>query len=332
MAELTILMPAYNASPYVEEAINSLLNQSFTDFELWFIDDASTDETLSIVATLARKDPRIHIFSNAVNRGKLHTINSKVRGVLSPFFTITDADDVSHPARLEKQIAKLKSDASLMMCGTSYAAMDEQGYYVRTVHVPIDIEQIRERSLIQSAFMGGTMVMRSSLLQNFPELYRFYFENSMDDADLACRILNLYSVTNLNELLYFYRIVPTSITRAKVTCRSLNIYKLISHLYTIRKSEQKDWLELGDFVSADDFMKKIEDDYAKDSTLLHRHRSFFYLYWGQNLLALNSITKAIIIKPYHLKTVLSFLLISMRIMLFYFSRSIKKVHYRALFK
>lgn len=332
MAELTILMPAYNASPYVEEAVNSLLNQSFTDFELWFIDDASTDGTLAIVTTLAAQDSRILIFSNTVNRGKLDSINTKVRDITTRFFTITDADDVSHPARLEKQMAKLKSDTSLMMCGTSYAAVDEHGYYIRTVSVPTDIEQLRERTLTQSAFMGGTMIMRSLVLNDFPELYRPYFDNCMADTDLACRILNKYAATNLDQLLYFYRIVPTSITRKKVTCRSLNIYKLISHLYTIRQSEQKDWLELGDYTAADDFMKKIEADYAKDSTLLHRHQSFFYLYWGQNLLAFNSISKAIAITPYHIKTVLSFLLITMRITLFYFHRSFKKVHYRALFK
>lgn len=332
MAELTILMPAYNASAYVEEAIKSLLNQSFTDFELWVVDDASIDETLSKVTALAKKDSRIKIFNNAVNQGKLLTVNVRVRAIKSPFFTITDADDVSHPERLEKQISKLRQDSSLMMCGTSYAAIDRKGYYIRTVHVLTGLKQLRERSLTQSAFMGGTMIMRSELLHDFPELYRPYFDNCMADADLGCRILDKYAATNLDELLYFYRIVPTSITRSRVTSRSLNIYKLIGHLSASRRSGGKDCLENGNDTSADDFIMKIERDYAQDSTLLHLHQSFFHLYWGQNLLAFRSISKAITIKPYRVKIVLSFLFISVRIVLFYFRRSFKKVHYHALFK
>lgn len=332
MAELTILMPAYNASRYVEEAIKSLLNQSFTNFELWVVDDGSTDKTLSIVSAMALKDPRISVFSNAINLGKLRTINTKVRDVESPFFTITDADDVSHPSRIEKQISKLKQDDSLMMCGTSYAAVDENGYYIRTVHVPTDIEQLRKCSLEQSVFMGGTMIMRSTLLYDFSDLYRPYFDNQMADADLGCRILDKYAATNLDELLYFYRIVPTSITRGRVTPRSLNIYKLIGELSKQRRSLGKDCLELGEVTTADDFMLRIEHGYEQGITLLHRHQSFFYLYWGQNLLALKSISKAMTSKPYHIKTVLSFLLISIRVMLFYLRRTFKKVHYLALFR
>lgn len=332
MAELTILMPAYNASLYIREAIESLLNQTYADFELWVIDDGSTDETFTIATELAAKDGRVSIFRNPVNQGKLHSVNTKVREVESPFFTITDADDVSHPQRLEKQIDKLKSDAALMMCGTAYIAMDEEGYFIRAVHLVTDLAQLRQRSLVQSAFMGGTMVMKRALLQNFPVLYRSYFENCMEDADLASRILDMHAATNLNELLYGYRIVPTSLTRSKVTYRSINIYKLIAQLSISRKKMGKDCLELGDVARADDFMMKIEREYAQDSALWLRHQSFFYLYWGQHSLAFSAVADAIAIKPFHIKTVASFLLISIRIALFYLRRSFKKVHYRAVFK
>lgn len=325
-------MPAFNASPYVREAIESLLNQSFSDFQLWVIDDASTDDTFSIVSALTANDARIVLFRNATNLGRLRTINAKVKEVTSTFFTVTDADDVSHPLRLEKQMVRLTDDPALMMCGTSYVAMDTAGYFIRSVHVPTEIEALRTRSLVQSAFMGGTTVMRSIVRNDFPELYRSYFTNSMADADLACRILDKYPSTNIDELLYFYRIVPTSITRSKVTSRSLNIYKLIGKLSSIRRTEGKDWLETGMVAFADDFMMKIEDEYAQDRVLWLRHQSFFYLYWGQNSLALKSIAKAFVIKPYHIKTAASFLLVSMRVTLFYMIRSFKKVHYRALFK
>ncbi|NBP69549.1 MAG: glycosyltransferase family 2 protein [Cytophagia bacterium] len=332
MAELTILMPAFNASPYLKEAIESLMYQSYTDFELWLIDDGSTDDTLIIAQTLATQDSRIVIFKNASNQGKLSSINTRVRAVKSTFFTITDADDVSHPQRLEKQIAKLKSDTALMMCGTSYAAMDTDGYIIRAVHVSSDLNALRARSLVQSAFMGGTMVMRTELLNDFPELYRPYFNNCMEDSDLGCRILDKYAATNLDELLYFYRIVPTSLTRGRVTPRSLNIYKLIGELSKQRRILGKDCLELGEVTIADDFMMKIEQAYSQDVILWLHHQSFFYLYWGQHDVAFSTILKAVAHKPYHIKTVVVFLLISMRIALFYLRSAFKKVHYLALFK
>ena len=122
MPRLTILMPAFNAAPYIEEAIKSLLLQSFSDFELWIINDASTDETYGIVKSF--QDPRIKIINNEINQGRVRTINRLVKEIQSPYFTVTDADDASHPRRLEKQVELLERDPNLMMCGTSFWAMD----------------------------------------------------------------------------------------------------------------------------------------------------------------------------------------------------------------
>jgi hypothetical protein len=154
----------------------------------------------------------------------------------------------------------------------------------------------------------------------------------MEDSDLGCRILDKYAATNLDELLYFYRIVPTSLTRSRVTPGALNIYKLIGELSKQRRSLGKDCLELGEVTIADEFMTKIEQAYSRDVILWLHHQSFFYLYWGQHELAFNTILQAVIRKPFHVKTVVVFLLISMRIILFYLRRTFKKVHYRALFK
>ncbi|MFM7856975.1 MAG: glycosyltransferase family 2 protein, partial [Flammeovirgaceae bacterium] len=102
MATLTIVMPVYNAAPFVHEAVESILSQTFQDFELWIIDDASTDDSLAILMSF--KDLRIKLRKNPTHLGRLVTVNAVVPDIVSPYFTITDADDVSHPKRLEKQI------------------------------------------------------------------------------------------------------------------------------------------------------------------------------------------------------------------------------------
>ena len=118
-------MPAYNAAPFIKEAVDSLLNQTFTDFELWIVDDGSTDSTKEWIESF--NDHRIKKIFYTENRGRVVVCNEVAKEITTEFFTITDADDVSHPTRFQKQMDLLISKPELMMCGTSFMAMDERG-------------------------------------------------------------------------------------------------------------------------------------------------------------------------------------------------------------
>lgn len=325
-------MPAYNASLYIEEAIKSLLDQTFRDFELWVIDDGSKDKTAIIAQEYANRDLRVKVFSNSTNLGRVLTVNAIVHTVSTPYFTITDADDVSHPQRLEKQMRLLIENENLMMCGSSYWAIDAHGYLVRNMTLLSGLHEIRERALHQSPFMGPTTVMRKVVLNDFPEFYRMYFRDNQADADLSTRLLDKYETTNLEESLYYYRILDTSLTRREITIRNLTLNKLIAHLSWQRRNTGSDCLEKGNPEEANEFMEKLEGAYRNDSSLFYRHQAFFHLYWGLNRKAFHSSWKAFLNRPFAIRNILGVPLVLFRIIFFELHRSFFATHYGQLIR
>lgn len=299
MAQLTILMPAYNAASFIKEAVDSLLNQTFTNFELWIADDGSTDSTKEIIASFA--DLRIKKISNSENRGRVIVCNEIVKQITSGFFTITDADDVSHPTRLQKQMDLLISKPELMMCGTSFIAMDEKGYKFLELSLPTEQKEIYDQMPNRSQFLGPTTIMRSSVLKYFPELYRLYFKDNIADADLASRIVDQFQTTNVLEPLYYYRIVSSSLSRKNTSIRFLNLYKLISFLSNERRTTGKDSLELNKPEVVDQFLLKLSKPYWQDNSLLYRQTAFTHLYWNKTKLAWRSSIAAWCGNPLHWK-------------------------------
>ncbi len=330
MAQLTILMPAFNAAPYIKEAIESLLTQSFSDFDLWIIDDASTDETLNIIKSF--QDPRTKIVTNEINQGRARTINKLIKDIESPYFTITDADDVSDSTRLEKQLELLEREQSLMMCGTSFWVIDEQGFTVRELKLLTDLTQLRAKAVHQSQFLGPTTIMRKDVVTAFPEFYRAYIQDEFADADLATRILDKYTATNIAESLYYYRILPSSLSRRNVTPRNLNLHLLVGFLSRQRRTDGQDCLQRNAPDEANEFMRQIEEPYNLDTSFLFRHQAFVHLYWGLNSLAFENARLAVSKSPFRAKNWLSGLYIIFRIGLFYLNRSLNKIHYRQLMK
>lgn len=325
-------MPAYNASPYLAEAIESLLNQTFRDFQLWVIDDGSKDNTAILAQRYANQDQRIKVFSNSSNQGRVLTVNAIVHKVQTPYFTITDADDVSHPQRLEKQLQLFLKNRNLMMCGSSYWAMDAQGYLVRDMRLLSGLQQIRERALQQSPFMGPTTIMRREVLNDFPEFYRLYFRDNQADADLSTRLLDKYETTNLEESLYYYRIVDTSLSRKNVTIRNLTLNKLIAHLSWQRRNHAKDCLDRGNSEEANEFMEAIERPYRNDPSLFLRHQAFFHLYWGLNRKAFQAMWKAFLSQPFAVKNILGVPLVLVRVIFFVLHQSFFGRHYSRQFR
>ncbi len=330
MPQLTIIMPTYNAAAFVRDAIESLLNQTFRDFELWIVDDGSIDNSLKIIKTF--NDSRIKIFSYTENKGRVRTVNGLVTKITTPFFTITDADDISHPSRLEKQMEVMEEDPSLYMCGSSYWAMDEQGHLVREMKLQSDLIQLRVAALNQSQFLGPSTIMRREVINAFPDFYRLYFIDNHADADLSCRILDRFPSTNLQEPLYFYRILKTSVTRKKVTVRNLNLHLLIGFLSQQRRENGQDCLQKDNPDQADLFIKDIQDEYDRDPSFFSRHQAFFHLYWGLTDLAFLNMVNAIRARPFFIKNYVSFFYTIFRIGIFYLNRGLNGRHYSSLMR
>lgn len=160
---VSVIMPAYNAERFISIAVESVLHQTLTDWELLIMDDCSTDGTPELIAALAMTDPRIKVHYNPRNMGVAKTRNHALSLSQGQYIAFLDSDDYWHPTKLENQIALMqKTGAGL--CYTSYALVDETGAPVRNDYlVP---ETVSFRQLLKENVIGcSTVVLSAELME-----------------------------------------------------------------------------------------------------------------------------------------------------------------------
>ena len=163
--KVSVLMPVFNGMPYLGEAIDSILNQTFTNFEFIIVDDCSTDDTVKFIESY--QDPRIRLFHNQKNLGQTSTLNEGLKCVKAPFVARIDADDVSYPDRLEKQVRFLEeSGQEMVLVGSDMEVIDAEGKFVKYLDRPSDDGDLRFCLLFGSPISGGTMMIRTDLLRD----------------------------------------------------------------------------------------------------------------------------------------------------------------------
>ena len=123
-ALLTVVMPVYNAMPYLAEAIESILAQSYGDFVFIIADDGSTDGSLECMRGFAARDPRIRVIKNEKRLGPSRSSNGVANAATTPFVARMDADDLSHPERLAKQMAVMLAHPEACMVGSLFNVVD----------------------------------------------------------------------------------------------------------------------------------------------------------------------------------------------------------------
>ena len=132
---VSVVMPAYNGEKYIGEAIESILNQTYTDFELIIIEDKSTDHTLQAIQKY--KDSRIHLYTNSYNRGISYSTNLGISHSKGKYIALLDDDDLALKRRLEWQVAFMEEHAEIDILGGRSAMIDESGNFIRYDKEPI---------------------------------------------------------------------------------------------------------------------------------------------------------------------------------------------------
>lgn len=123
---VSVIMPAYNSEAFISEAIRSVMEQTYTNWELLVIDDASSDSTCKVIQKFSRADDRIHILRNDSNQGTHQTRNKGIEAASGDFIAFLDADDLWKPEKLEKQL-KILSSNTIAACFSSYELISEDG-------------------------------------------------------------------------------------------------------------------------------------------------------------------------------------------------------------
>lgn len=204
MTQVSVIVPTYNAENTIEKAINSLLEQTFKDFEIIIVDDVSQDNTYDILKGLQHKDSRIHIFRNKVNSKSGFTRNQAIKKAGGEYIMQLDDDDFCDPYRMEKQVHFLDTHNRFDFVGSNVFAYAQNGVYgiLKKPEIP------GKRDLIKtSPFFNPSIMLRKKALEKVNG-YRVSWEtNRGQDYDMYLRMYSkgLKGYNIQEPLTYYYQ-------------------------------------------------------------------------------------------------------------------------------
>ena len=235
MPTISVILPVYNASEFLLEALESITNQTFTDWEMIAINDGSTDNSLEILQEYAKKEPRLRIISRE-NRGLPRTLNEGIELAQGEYIARMDADDISLPDRFEKQLTFLFKK-NLDLCGTQYITFGE---FERVINNPITVEGCKLGLLFNSVLAHPTVLGKTKIFKRFN--YNENFSCAQDYELWTRMVINGVKICNLNEILLKYRMTKNQITSKNQILQKSNaiiiaqnywhsVYQEISYLF-----------------------------------------------------------------------------------------------------
>jgi glycosyltransferase involved in cell wall biosynthesis len=237
---ITVLLPVYNCELYVQTAVESILNQTFTDFELLIVDDASTDATVSILKKF--DDSRIQLIQKPVNSGYANSLNYGLQIAKGEYIARMDGDDISYPERFAKQIAYLDVHPEVVACGTTYKIMGNN----KRIMLPENHEAIKIGLLWGNCISHPSVMIRKKVLDDFSIIYDTSKEPA-EDYDLWVRLLSIGKLYNLQEVLMEYRLYGNQVSRKRAEEQKKNDvlakFKMLQYLAVEWDIHEHDFLE-----------------------------------------------------------------------------------------
>lgn len=211
---VSVVMPAYNAEKYLREAIDSILSQTYTDFEFIIINDGSTDATKEIIQSYT--DPRIVYIENEVNSGICVTLNKGLDAARGKYIARMDSDDIALPNRLETQVRYMEAHPEIGVAGSDIEIFYENGEKSQIVNYDTDAESCKANLIFSATLAHPAAFIRTSVLNDHQLRYDSFF-HGMEDHHLWWRIAKLSKITNIPKVLLRYRQHTSQITRQSST-------------------------------------------------------------------------------------------------------------------
>jgi glycosyltransferase involved in cell wall biosynthesis len=231
---LSVVMPIYNGAKYAAEAMESILAQTFRDFEFVCVDDGSTDDSLAILRDFARRDARVKVVSRP-NTGVWQALNDGIATSRAPLIARMDADDVSLPARFETQVAFLNEHPEVVAVGSHVLIVDADGAPLREMPNPprVTHEEIDTAHLTG----GGQVFYHPSLIirrQSLEQVGMYRHWEGAEDLDLFLRLAEIGRLANVREALLKYRAHMGSIGHGKMTVQYESCRAVVREAYARR--------------------------------------------------------------------------------------------------
>ena len=222
MPVVSVILPVYNAEKYLQEAIDSILNQTFHDFELLLVNDGSTDKSEQVIHQY--KDSRIVYIKNEKNKGLIYSLNKAIDLAKGEFIARMDADDIALPHRLATQVQFIRHSPAGIVASV-VKLIDADGNPLQDWKDDLNNtspEQIKQFLLRDNCIAHPTVVGKTEIFRKYK--YR-YEQKYSEDYDLWLRLLaDNYRIEKIEEPLLLHRILPDSATRFK----KINVYYRLS--------------------------------------------------------------------------------------------------------
>lgn len=200
-------MPVYNAEKFLRIAIDSILNQTFKDFEFIILNDGSTDSSLEIIRSY--HDSRIKLIHNEVNMGYCAKLNEGLEAASGKYIARMDNDDISLAQRFERQVAFLESNEEFGLCCCNAAVIDDNGILINSKMFPKDEAPLEWQMLWTNPVAHPTVMYRKELVDK----HQLVYDNDMypaDDYDLWCKMGAITRLYRLDDVLFKYRVLGGS--------------------------------------------------------------------------------------------------------------------------
>lgn len=252
---VTVLISAYNDERFLAAAIDSVLAQTYSAFDIVVVDDASTDRSGEIAASY--RDPRVLVIENSSNLGTGPALNRGLAAIRSEYVAKLDADDICFPQRLARQVEFLDAHPEVAVVGSQAVVIDAKGRRVRRLEAWYETTEwgMRWRRIFQNPLIHSAAMFRRAIvwdvLGGYEERYRFG-----EDFDLWDRLGRQYPICNLRERLVGRRVYPGSLSAANHPARAGYLERKIPMIHTnmreglrwddVPERWAKLWAEIGD--------------------------------------------------------------------------------------
>jgi glycosyltransferase involved in cell wall biosynthesis len=204
---VSVLLPVYNGEAWIAASIESVLAQTFADLEVLVVDDGSSDRTREVVRGF--QDPRVELVESG-RRGLVATLNEGLSRARAPLVARQDADDVSHPRRLELQMQHLHEHPEVVVVGTEGRVLDDRDRPRRRLRMPREHGSIRWFHLFDNAFIHTSVLFRRDVVRELGG----YPDSACEDYELWSRVAASHRVANLPRQLVWHRVHARSYVRS----------------------------------------------------------------------------------------------------------------------
>lgn len=277
MPKISVILPVYNGALYIKDAVQSILDQTYGDFELIVLNDASTDNTLEVLQSFS--DPRMKIITNEQNLRVVKSLNKGLAMATGEFIARMDGDDIAHPRRFELQVAYLEANPTVDLCGTWVQVFGARDHIAKSSE---HHELIKAHLFfLNSLYHPSVMFRRSSFLRH-NLAYDESFVNA-EDYGLWVKIVDMLKLANVPKILLQYREHDSNVSVLKASNR-----KVLDEIH---------------YRVYSDFLDKLQIPYNQNDLVTHRELAIRnidistdeqlekYLHWLDTVFEANRKTK-----------------------------------------